>query len=53
MYSVNQKSLIIYKVTCAKEERLIKSVLMNLFHKIDNLIAKDLMSIVELRKVMG
>lgn len=53
MHSVNQKSLIIYRVTCAKKKRLIKSVLMNLFHKIDNSIAKDLMSIVELRKVIS
>lgn len=47
MRSVNKRSLVIYKVTCAKKVRLVKFVLIDLSQKIHNSIAKGLLSAID------
>lgn len=47
MNSVNRRSLLICMITCTKKLSLIKNVSINLSEKINNLIAQDLLSVVD------
>lgn len=50
MHSLNRKNLVTYKDIYIKEIRLVKNISINLFQKINNLIAKNLLNKIELHE---